>query len=162
MHPSSKRMQTKHLELDSGVFSRALLIDQTYNLIHIYIRRYRNTPKKSWVDLVYYKWHFLQPSRSLQTIFRTEKGRLHSFTECADFLLILIFVFVSWVGGGDPPWLCPKCSSCYFRREWAFWTILLAEYPSHGNRAEQSTNKHRKNCECCPGHHLIVDHYSSI
>ena len=22
--------------------------------------------------------------------------------------------------------------------------------------------KHRKNCECCPGHHLIVDHYSSI
>ena len=23
-------------------------------------------------------------------------------------------------------------------------------------------NKHRKNCECCPGHYLIVDHYSSI
>ena len=22
--------------------------------------------------------------------------------------------------------------------------------------------KHRKNCECCPGHHLIVDHYFSI
>ena len=22
--------------------------------------------------------------------------------------------------------------------------------------------KHRKNCECCPGHYLIVDHYSSI
>ena len=22
--------------------------------------------------------------------------------------------------------------------------------------------KHRKNCECCPGHHQIVDHYSSI
>ena len=28
-----------------------------------------------------------------------------------------------------------------------------------------STNlklKHRKNCECCPGHYLILDHYSSI
>ena len=23
-------------------------------------------------------------------------------------------------------------------------------------------NKHRKNCECCPGHYLIVNHYSSI
>ena len=23
-------------------------------------------------------------------------------------------------------------------------------------------SKHRKNCECCPGHYLIVDHYSSI
>ena len=23
-------------------------------------------------------------------------------------------------------------------------------------------NKHRKNCECCPGHSLIVNHYSSI
>ena len=22
--------------------------------------------------------------------------------------------------------------------------------------------KHRKNCECCPGHYLIVNHYSSI
>ena len=22
--------------------------------------------------------------------------------------------------------------------------------------------KHRKNCECCPGHYLTVDHYSSI
>ena len=22
--------------------------------------------------------------------------------------------------------------------------------------------KHRKNCECCPGHHLIVNHYSSM
>ena len=22
--------------------------------------------------------------------------------------------------------------------------------------------KHRKNCECCPGHYLIVDHYSSF
>ena len=22
--------------------------------------------------------------------------------------------------------------------------------------------KHRKNCECCPGHYMIVDHYSSI
>ena len=21
----------------------------------------------------------------------------------------MIFVFVSWVGGGNPPWLCPKC-----------------------------------------------------
>ena len=24
------------------------------------------------------------------------------------------------------------------------------------------TSKHRKNCECCPGHYLIVNHYSSI
>ena len=23
-------------------------------------------------------------------------------------------------------------------------------------------SKHRKNCECCPGHYLIVNHYSSI
>ena len=23
-------------------------------------------------------------------------------------------------------------------------------------------NKHRKNCECCPGHYLIVNHYSSF
>ena len=22
--------------------------------------------------------------------------------------------------------------------------------------------KHRKNCECCPGHSLIVNHYSSM
>ena len=22
--------------------------------------------------------------------------------------------------------------------------------------------KHRKNCECCPGHYLIVNHYSSM
>ena len=22
--------------------------------------------------------------------------------------------------------------------------------------------KHRKNCECCPGHHLIINHYSSM
>ena len=22
--------------------------------------------------------------------------------------------------------------------------------------------KHRKNCECCPGHYLIINHYSSI
>ena len=25
-----------------------------------------------------------------------------------------------------------------------------------------SFRKHRKNCECCPGHHLIVNHYSSM
>ena len=25
-----------------------------------------------------------------------------------------------------------------------------------------SVLKHRKNCECCPGHYLIVNHYSSI
>ena len=22
--------------------------------------------------------------------------------------------------------------------------------------------KHRKNCDCCPGHHLIINHYSSM
>ena len=27
---------------------------------------------------------------------------------------------------------------------------------------ETFPEKHRKNCECCPGHYLIVNHYSSI
>ena len=27
---------------------------------------------------------------------------------------------------------------------------------------ETLLRKHRKNCECCPGHYLIVNHYSSM
>ena len=30
------------------------------------------------------------------------------------------------------------------------------------NLISNSSRKHRKNCECCPGHYLIVNHYSSI
>ena len=35
----------------------------------------------------------------------------------------------------------------------------LSEEGEEGHR--DIVQKHRKNCECCPGHHLIVDHYSS-
>ena len=31
-----------------------------------------------------------------------------------------------------------------------------------GHRFREALKKHRKNCECCPGHYLIVNHYSSI
>ena len=51
-------------------------------------------------------------------------------------LLISIFVFVSWEGSGNPPWVCPKSLSSYFPKEWAFWTILFAEYPFHCNELE--------------------------
>ena len=48
---------------------------------------------------------------------------------------------------------------------------IKPNFPGRCSRTEQSKqmhiktrefNKHRKNCECCPGHYLIVDHYSSI
>ena len=47
-----------------------------------------------------------------------------------------------------------------------FWTLLVKKYLLYLWPSMQSEStckdKHRKNCECCPGHHLIVDHYSSI
>ena len=64
--------------------------------------------------------------------------------------------------------------------EYALFTLSFQSFISPGTRsvvfvsvlqifAQQAENskaiwhfKHRKNCECCPGHHLIVDHYSSI
>ena len=39
----------------------------------------------------------------------------------------------------------------YLRKFLYFYCLKLSMHP-----------KHRKNCECCPGHHLIVNHYSSI
>ena len=38
-----------------------------------------------------------------------------------------------------------------------FETNILVEWFNHIHY-----KKHRKNCEWCPGHYLIVDHYSSI
>ena len=38
-------------------------------------------------------------------------------------------------------------------------TIFLCQIVSFGCHL---VIKHRKNCECCPGHYLIVDHNSSI
>ena len=63
------------------------------------------------------------------------------------FYFIWIFVFVSWVGGGNPPWLCPKKVWAPVSRRNSFMSvfnhILFAEYPSHGNEpklAYQSKN----------------------
>ena len=41
---------------------------------------------------------------------------------------------------------------------WQFWLNKLTKW----SQMLCPGNKHRKNCECCPGHYLIVDHYSSI
>ena len=45
--------------------------------------------------------------------------------------------------------------------------LLLYSASSNSNTSSISVKdtfwkKHRKNCECCPGHYLIVNHYSSI
>ena len=49
--------------------------------------------------------------------------------------------------------------------------IMKKPYPGHllifvhnGKAALAKVHlyKHRKNCECCPGHYLIVNQYSSI
>ena len=50
----------------------------------------------------------------------------------------------------------------------------LGEHGEHGEHGKDGKHqphdlkhaifysKHRKNCECCPGHYLIVNHYSSM
>ena len=50
-----------------------------------------------------------------------------------------------WVGGWPPP---PFCLNL----------ILSSNRSKYG----KIKKKHRKNCKCCPGHSLIVNHYSSI
>ena len=42
------------------------------------------------------------------------------------------------------------------------WSQGSARNRALYDRINLCPEKHRKNCECCPGHHLIVDHYSSV
>ena len=41
-------------------------------------------------------------------------------------------------------------------------TARSAQKRSAGKRLPVSEKKHRKNCKCCLGHYLIVNHYSSM
>ena len=45
---------------------------------------------------------------------------------------------------------------------WASASVSTEESNRVGIFRSEIERKHRKNCECCPGHYLIVDHYSSI
>ena len=56
-----------------------------------------------------------------------------------------------------------------YQKEWVHFVVLnnffrkkLKKCDRHRNSLANTLIKHRKNCECCPGHHLIVNHYSSM
>ena len=43
-----------------------------------------------------------------------------------------------------------------------FWLVCKNIGVKEISHEMGDVKKHRKNCECCPGHHLIVNHYSSM
>ena len=62
-----------------------------------------------------------------------------------------------------PIWLVVVVSLRFHKKNVKRWTARLQWYFEEGSILWQKyEEKHRKNCECCPGHYLIVDHYSSI
>ena len=86
------------------------------------------------------------------------------------FVFIIIFVEL----------VIDKNSSFYFIRPTSFFTALdlhsnllfqifrayQVNFNTRSHKKRPSTprcqSKHRKNCECCPGHYLIVNHYFSM
>ena len=67
-------------------------------------------------------------------------------------------------------WCCSKCwRRCWWRKKSSSKNLggysTLDDKFVICNKLEnngKSYPKHRKNCECCPGHYLIVNHYSSM
>ena len=45
---------------------------------------------------------------------------------------------------------------CFGRQSFPFWPFLQFKH----EKLQSLASKHRKNCECCPGHYLIANHYS--
>ena len=66
--------------------------------------------------------------------------------------------------------------SCFMQHvcnttQYEMWDLILKSIfsiPSNSSKGIWcqemiiASKKHRKNCECCPGHYLIVNHYSSM
>ena len=58
-----------------------------------------------------------------------------------------IFVFVSWVGGGNPPWLCPKCLSPPTGHDVVSEPIFFAKYVFLMYKLEVWGENCSKNCQ---------------
>ena len=54
-----------------------------------------------------------------------------------------------------------RATQLWSSRIGAFITQWISEFSS-SSQLWVWENKHRKNCECCPGHYLIVNQYSSM
>ena len=53
----------------------------------------------------------------------------------------LVFVFVSWVGGGNPPWAVPKSLRPHCDQEKQAGDNFFAKYPCHAYRYESHAKK---------------------
>ena len=51
---------------------------------------------------------------------------------------------------------------CLLTTSYICFLKMDPEVQNDSQEFAKRSHKHRKNCECCPGHYLIVDHYSSI
>ena len=88
------------------------------------------------------------------------------FLKCVVSIWALPF-FWGGVGGVKA---CPDGLEHFFTPKWAISYFLGSSEHLEGCflhflafwQSKKIDEKHRKNCECCPGHYLIVDHYSSI
>ena len=73
-----------------------------------------------------------------------------------------LFVFCQWLSLGNNI----KCSQIVAGAPWLgsplFVFVLILGLIGSERTLTLVVHKHRKNCECCPGHYLIVNHYSSI
>ena len=48
------------------------------------------------------------------------------------------------------------------KKSWPFFTYKAWKYCMGAVNWYCLCPKHRKNCKCCPGHYLIINHYSSL
>ena len=70
--------------------------------------------------------------------------------------------YVSGCGSGIVPHLVQLCLNCILRHEICQKKFTPPDFQAKDFTPLISTAlviKHRKNCECCPGHYLIVNHY---
>ena len=85
------------------------------------------------------------PKCSLTPTIWLSVGTISSYCDARLSNNLIISCHINEVKDLMPPYCTQKTKTLYF----------------HYTSASQDS-KHRKNCECCPGHYLVVDHYSSI
>ena len=118
-----------------------------------------------WILWIWKKWIFALNEYS--GILKKQKEYLF-WMNILDFYMKNFWtnIFVNKLA--DSYWLCKLC-----RPQQCFWCPLSISnfiYLMDFGWMEQPAryimhhmgHKHHKNCECCPGHYLIVNHYSSM
>ena len=77
--------------------------------------------------------------------------------------------FIAWMGSARQPQKIPTSPYVIQTATLSSMAPQPMQWPVQGQdvikivEPEKTCQiKHRKNCECCPGHHLIVNHFSSM